>query len=143
VALVEVYEVGSSTAGRLCNLSTRSLVGTGDNVQIAGFVITGAGLKTVLVRAAGPALRSFGLANATPNPVLTVYKDSTPVATNAGWDYNSIQATASAVGAFDWTRGSSDAALLLSLPAGSYTAIVKDANDTTGVGLIEVYDVNR
>jgi hypothetical protein len=134
----------AGSPGRLTNLSTRSLVGPGDNAQIAGFVISGNIAKSVLVRAAGPALRaSFGFVNALDDPSLEVRDAVTGaiVASNDDWDASLAPAFA-AVGAFAWTRGSKDAAVLASLPPGAYTAIVRGAGATTGVALVEVYDAD-
>ena len=130
--------------GRLANLSTRSLVGPGDNVQIAGFVIKGVAKKKILVRAAGPVLRTaFGFANALEDPSLEVLDNATgaTVARNDDWDA-SLEPDFAAVGAFGWTRGSKDAALVASLPPGNYTAIVRGAGSTTGVALVEVYEAD-
>ncbi len=143
VALAEVYEVDGGES-RPVNISTRSFIGTGDNVQVAGFVIGGTGPKTVLIRASGPALTSFGLPGAVADPVLTVYNSGgVEVVSNDNWVYEDIETVARSLGAFDWQRGSKDAAVLVTLPPGLYSAVVKGANSTTGVGLIEVYDVNR
>jgi len=134
----------AGSAGRLANLSTRSLVGPGDNVQIAGFVIAGSAPKKVLVRAAGPVLRTaFSFTNALDDPSLEV-RDNTSgaiVASNDDWDA-SLEPTFTALGAFPWTRGSKDAALVTSLPPGNYTAIVRGTGASTGVALVEVYEAD-
>ena len=143
-AVAAVSVAPAANAGRLTNLSTRSLVGPGDNVQIAGFVISGSAPKSVLVRAAGPALRtSFGFTNALEDPSLEVRNSATGaiVATNDDWDA-SLESSFAALGAFGWTRGSKDAALLVSLPPGTYTAVVRGGGTSTGVALVEVYDAD-
>ena len=138
--------IGLNTAGaasRLMNLSMRSQVGTGDNVQIAGFVISGGAPKPVLVRAAGPVLRgSFGISGALDDPTLEV-RDSAGlvVASNDNWD-SGLEPTFAAVGAFAWPRSSKDAAVLASLSPGTYTAIVRGRDSGTGVALLEVYDAD-
>jgi sugar lactone lactonase YvrE len=142
VALLEIYEVDPSS--RLVNISTRSPVGTGNNVQSAGFVISGAGMKTILLRASGPALANFGLINAIPDPVMEVYDaQSTLLFSNDNWDSASIQPVADSQGAFSWSTGSKDAALIVSLPAGQYTVLIKDKNGTKGIALVEVYELNK
>jgi hypothetical protein len=96
----------------------------------------------VLVRAAGPVLRTaFGLAGALDDPSLEVRDSATGaiVASNDDWDA-SLEPTFAALGAFAWTRGSKDAALVASLPPGTYTAIVRGAGASTGVALVEVYE---
>lgn len=134
----------AGNVGRLTNLSTRSLVGPGDNVQVAGFVVQGAGAKKVLVRAAGPVLRTvFGFNNALDDPALELRNTATGevVAANDDWDA-SLEATFAAVGAFTWTRGSKDAALVATLPPGNYTATVRGSGTSTGVALVEVYEAD-
>jgi hypothetical protein len=141
VALVEVYEVDAQS--RLVNISTRSSVATGTNVQTAGFIINGTGLKTVLIRASGPALTKW-LTGVLPNPTLTVYDSSTTaLVANDDWDFNSIQTIAHDLGAFDWSQGSTDSAILMTLPPGAYSAVVSDKSGNSGIGLVEVYEVNK
>ncbi len=141
-ATVSLAPAGS--VGRLINLSTRSLVGPGDNVQIAGFVIGGSGAKQVLVRAAGPVLRTgFGIAGALDDPSLEVRDSATGevVGSNDNWNA-SLEPVFAAVGAFAWPRESKDAALLVSLLPGAYTAIVRGAGSSTGAALVEVYEAD-
>lgn len=142
-AVATVSLAPAETIGRPINLSTRSLVGPGDNVEIAGFVIGGTASKRVLVRAAGPALNaSFGLPNTLADPALEV-RDATGalVASNDDWEA-SLAPTFAAVGAFAWAAGSKDAALVVTLPPGTYSAIIRGAGASTGVALAEVYDVD-
>lgn len=145
VALVEAYEV--DLASSLTNISTRALVKTGADVEIAGFVIEGIEPKTVLIRASGPGIAQW-VSNALPNPVLELHKaPSTKLETNDDWSADAtkgeyIQAIAKKVGAFDWTWGSLDAAMVVTLEPGGYTAIVSGKNNSTGVALVEVYEVN-
>jgi hypothetical protein len=143
IALVEVYDAdASATAPKLINISTRSFVGTGDNVQIAGFVVGGNVAKKVVIRAAGPALASnFGISGALANPVLELHSQGmdTPLADVENWDA-SLASDFAAVGAFPWTAGSKDAALVTTLNPGPYTVVVKGKNDGTGVALVEVYE---
>jgi hypothetical protein len=147
VALVEVYDCDPATAtSKLADISTRSTVGTGGNIQIAGIVITGTQAKKVLVRASGPALTGFGVSGALADPELTLLSGQTVVATNTGWgtaaNASDIAAAALQVGAFPWSSGSADSALLVTLPPGSYTAEVMGASGDQGVALVEVYDAD-
>ncbi|HVU32713.1 MAG TPA: immunoglobulin domain-containing protein [Opitutaceae bacterium] len=131
-------------AGRLVNLSTRSLVGTNDAVQIAGFVIGGTTPKTVVVRASGPALQSsFGLTGVLDDPMIELHDSATGaiVASNDNWDAT-LAPTFASLGAFPWTQDSRDAALQVTLPPGGYTAIVTGHNGSTGVALVEVYEAD-
>jgi DNA-binding beta-propeller fold protein YncE len=139
--------INSPTPGRLINLSCRSLVGTGANSLIAGFVVGGSGTtgsEAVLVRASGPALVPFGLNGVLPDPKLGLVSSNSNslIAANSGWGGNAlISSTAAAVGAFSWVDPSShDSALVEMLPAGPYTAIVAGADGDSGVALAEIYD---
>ena len=131
---------------KMSSISSRSIVGTGDQVQIMGFVISGTTPKTVLIRAAGPSLASFGLKGLLTDPMIELYNDKQAVAgSNDNWSDDATQTTAieavvSRVGAWPWTRGSKDAALLTTLNPGVYTVIVKGQGSTTGIALIEVLD---
>jgi outer membrane protein assembly factor BamB len=145
VALMEAYDAGGAGAARLANVSARSAVGTGSGVLIAGFVV-GESTRAVLVRAVGPTLAEFGVAGALIQPRLQVFASAGRlIAENNGWattgNSAAIGATALAVGAFPLTAGSRDAALLLTLAPGAYTAQMSGGDGTTGVGLIEVYEV--
>jgi DNA/RNA endonuclease G (NUC1) len=147
VALVEIYDVsGSSAAQKLVNLSTRAFAGTGNTTLIAGFVIDGASAKRVLIRAAGPALAAFGVSGVLARPQLVLRAaNGDVVAQNTGWstsaDAAAIATAAAQAGAFAFATGSADSALLVTLPAGNYTAQVIGADGGTGIALVEVYDV--
>jgi len=134
--------VNTSTPGRLIDISSRALVGTGANVLIAGYVIQGSDPLPVLVRSSGPALVPLGVTGVLPDPQLQLYSGSTVVGSNAGWGGNSkIASTANAVGAFAWTSpGSKDSALLETQNPGAYTAITSGVSGDSGVALAEVYD---
>ncbi len=143
VALLEVYDASGSTTSTIVNASTRAFVGTGDNVLIPGFVVSGTGSLRLLIRAVGPGLNGFGVTGALADPTLTLYRGATALATNDNWSSaaNAAEISAAAVtaGAFTLTAGSKDAAILTSLPAGSYTAVVSGFGNTTGTALIELY----
>ena len=144
VALAEVYDADTGTpTTRLKNLSVRAQVGTGSGILIAGFVISGNVPKTVLIRGIGPGLTAFGVTGALQEPVLGLYSPSGAlIESNYQWSGEPRLATAmSAVGAFSLDAQSDDTVLLVTLPPGAYTAQVSGANSTTGVGLIEVYEV--
>ncbi|MBI5691621.1 MAG: immunoglobulin domain-containing protein [Verrucomicrobia bacterium] len=138
----------TSTQTTLANLSTRGLVTAGNGVLIAGIVIGGTGPKPVLVRAAGPALADFGVGGALLDPSLRIVDSATSrtVAENDNWDtggnVSGLEAAAARLGAFQFRRGSRDAAILANLPPGSYTAVVSGVGDLTGVALVEVYDAD-
>jgi sugar lactone lactonase YvrE len=145
VALAEVYEM-ASTGTRLSNISTRAMVGTGSNVLIPGFVISGSGKENLLLRADGPSLAQFNVNGVLQQPVLLVV-DSTQSTIDAdtGWGTNlnaaDIATAAANVGAFSFPAGSADSATLISLSPGSYTMEIFGVNNTTGVALAEVYEL--
>jgi len=152
VVLLEVYEVGASpTSGRLVNLSTRGLVGTGPNIMIPGVYIgPGSGTRTLLVRAAGPALASLGVPGALPDPALSIENSSnSTIASNDNWgtpvgnapDGATMGGAFTAAGAFPFAAGSLDSATVVSVGPGSYTILVSGVGASTGVGLVEVYDI--
>jgi hypothetical protein len=148
VALAEVYDCDAPAASvRMINISTRSLVGTGQSIQIAGFVVGGTQPKSILIRASGPALAPFGVSGTLPDPTLKLFDSSGSVlAQNTGWggsaNASAIRAAAAHVGAFAWTSGSADSAILVTLSPGAYTAQVSSAPGDTGVALVEVYDAD-
>ncbi len=127
---------------RLAHHSSRAQVGTGGNVLIGGFVIGGSGTETLLIRAVGPGLAQFGLGGFLAQPSLSVF-DSTGavIASNTGWGTGSnptaVANAAASVGAFALSSGSADSALMVTLPAGSYTAQISGVNSTTGIALAE------
>jgi M6 family metalloprotease-like protein len=139
---VRSYAQGvSATApgARLTNISTRSRVQTGDDVMIAGFIIGGTSPKTVLVRAIGPSLANFNVPGALANPVVTLFAGQSAIAENDDWQ-TSPQAAAIAANGLAPSHPL-EAAILITLNPGSYTAIVSGFGGTTGVGLIEVFEV--
>lgn len=131
---------------KFVNLSVRGYVGTGDAVQVVGFAVAGTTAKTVLVRAAGPSLADFKVAGPLEDPAVTVYRaNGDVVAANDNWGDDPAQAAAVAaaagrIGAYPWSTGSRDAALLVTLPPGLYSVVVRGAGHTTGVALAEIYD---
>jgi beta-glucanase (GH16 family) len=142
---VQAAALTSSGTSKLSNISTRGSVGTGANVLIGGFVVSGASPETVLIRASGPALAAspFNVPGTLSDPLLQLYSGSSVIASNQGWGGSAPVASAAAeVGAFTWSDPSSnDSALLMTLPPGSYTASISGASGDTGVSLLEVYDV--
>ncbi|HZZ19384.1 MAG TPA: matrixin family metalloprotease [Opitutaceae bacterium] len=146
VALAELYELNTQDPNLMINISARINAGTGSNTLIAGFVIQGSQSAHLLIRGDGPTLAQFGVTGVLAQPVLTVFDSNQhQVATNTGWSTNSnasaVASAASSAGAFALPMANADSALLLSLPPGAYTAQVTGANGTTGVALVEVYQV--
>lgn len=126
---------------RLLNISTRLRVQTGDNVLIGGFIIDGTDPKEVIVRAIGPSLGNFGVADPLANPILELhYPDGTTVVTNNNWrDDQEAEIMATGLAPSD----NLESAIVATLDPGPYTAIVRGVNGGTGVGLVETYDLDQ
>jgi hypothetical protein len=145
-ALAEVYDNTLSytaSSPRLVNLSCMQQVAA-NSLLTAGFAISGTTSKTVLIRASGPTLTTFGVQNVMPDPQINVFNSNTTViASNAGWAGDtSITAAQTAVGAFAFTSTTSkDSAVLITLAPGSYSAQATSASGAAGTTLIEVYEV--
>jgi hypothetical protein len=138
IALVELYDISPLSHSTLANISTRGAVGTGDNVLITGFIVGDVESSSVVVRAIGPSLASQGVSGVLSDPTLTIYDSSgSVIASNDNWldDVNWIDVRKNALSPIDQR----ESALVLHLPAGKYTAIVRGANGTTGNALVEVY----
>ena len=146
--------IGATTAAappapiRLTNISTRAIVETGDNVVIGGFIVQGSGPKRVIIRALGPELTEHGVAGALHNPTLELHNGAGElIASNDNWVRTIIggiitqnQVRDIMNSGYAPTNGL-ESAIIADLQPGNYTAIVRGVNDTTGVGLVEVYDL--
>jgi hypothetical protein len=141
VALVELYDTeGTGAPAKAVNVSTRGFVSTGNSVMIAGFIVGGSSPAYVIIRAIGPSLANSGIANALQNPVLELYdEDGHRLITIDNWQdvSNYGQVIAAGLAPSD----SRECALSAGLDPGSYTAVVRGLNNTTGVGLVEVYNI--
>jgi arylsulfate sulfotransferase len=123
------------------NLSTRGLVSVGDNVLIGGFIITGTNPKSVVLRALGPSLSSFGVSNVLTDPVLSVYNSShTLVASNDNWQSDPNHFIVEANGLTP--ANPLESATVQTLAPGAYTVIVTGHDPTAGIGLVELYDLS-
>jgi hypothetical protein len=132
--------LGSPSSIPLLNISTRMNVGTGDNVLIGGFIVVGTEPKKVLLRAIGPSLTAFGVLNALADPTIELHEPGNIVVTNDNWRDTQEQEI------MDTTIQPSndlESAILATLDPGLYTAIVQGKNGGTGVGLVEVYDLDE
>ncbi len=137
---------GSTSGGKLINISTRANVGTGDDVLIGGFIVGGTANKTVLIRAVGSELTDQGVsADAVlADPQIQLFSGGAVIATNNDWDADdaaAISAAGAQVAGFQLAAGSLSAGILIELAPGAYGAIVTGANGTTGICLVEVYEV--
>ena len=149
VALVEVYDLSPSPTSILGNISTRGFVQTVDNVMIGGFIVEGTTSKTVVIRAIGSELTQYGVANALADPTFELH-DATGalIASNDNWQTTIIGGiiTSDQVSDIYHTglapADPSESVIVATLAPGHYTAIVRGANNTTGVALVEVYDLD-
>jgi hypothetical protein len=120
------------------NIAGRLLVGTGNNVGIAGFIMNGGTSKKVLLRAIGPSLSGSGVTNPLQDPVLELHDSTGAVTVNNDWRTNQeteIQQTGLA------PSDSRESAIIATLAPGNSSVIIKGSNDSTGIGVVEVYDL--
>lgn len=157
VANYRLQTQAANATGTLINVATRAFSGVGEQQLIGGFIIQGTAPKRMLLRAAGPALAlaPFGVPDVLADPRLTLFTtDTNPprlIVANNDWGSPSvgaasaaeITAAAASTGAFPFAVGSRDAALLVTLAPGSYTANVEGADGGTGTALVEAYEVDR
>ena len=149
VALVEVYDLSPGAGSVLKNLGTRGFVQTGDNILDGGFIVQGPQSKTVIVRAIGPELTQYGVPNALADPILELHDDrGALIASNDDWQHTIIGRIISSNQSSDIQYYSGlapgdarESAIIANLPPGNYTAIVRGKNNTSGVALVEVYDL--
>jgi hypothetical protein len=144
-----VYDLNPGTTSLLGNISTRDFVETGQNVMIGGFIVQGAGAKRVIVRAIGPELTQYGITNPLANPTLELHNASGAlIASNDDWQTTILGGVITGDQVSDIQNSghvptaASESAIIANLPPGNYTAIVRGVNNTTGVALVEVYDLN-
>jgi uncharacterized delta-60 repeat protein len=159
IALAEVYDASDdpppAADSRLVNLSGRAISGTGDNILIGGFVIGGTTPKKVLLRGVGPGLSGQSVPVVLTDPELQLFNaQQVVIARNNDWQAplevdasypaasaEDIAAAAHTTGAFPFIEGSKDAAILITLPPGIYTAVLRGADGGTGGAMVEIYDV--
>jgi hypothetical protein len=140
--LVEIYDLAQNATSKLANISTRGFTDA-DHLLIGGLIAGGAGPGTadVVVRALGPALRDFGISNAIDDPTLEV-RDSNGAVVGSNDDWSAVYPDPITLS--DLTPSNkAESAIYLSLPPGSYTAIVRPKANNGGVALFEVYDLRR
>ena len=140
IGLIEVYDLNPAVAAKLANISTRALVGTGNDIVIAGFILGNNSTPTrLVVRGIGGSLSVF-VPNALANPKLEVRNSSgTVLASNDNWQDDSAQAAELTAAGLAPTNAN-ESGIALTLGPGQYTALLSGVNSTTGVGVVEVYD---
>jgi ligand-binding sensor domain-containing protein len=136
LGLIEVYDLGGGQASRLANISTRGNVQSGDNVMIAGVIVTAPQPQTIVIRAIGPSLAVTGKLG---DPSLALFDNNgTPLESNDNWR----ESQQAAIDATTIPPGHDlESAIVTTLPAAAYTAVVTSANGSTGVAVVEVYAI--
>jgi hypothetical protein len=140
VALVEIYDLNRDADSKLANLSTRANVNIGDDIVIAGFLVSEGDSDRVVVRGIGPSLTVTGVPNALADPTLELHDNQGALlAANNNWQDNPAQAAEIALAGLAPTNPL-EAAITATLPPGLYTALLAGLNYGTGIGVVEVYD---
>ena len=138
IALVEVYDLDRTVDSKLANISSRGFVQTGDNVIIGGFIVLGSDSQKVIVRALGP---STGVPGAIANPTLELLDvNGTILEANDDWQQSANKQAIIDSGIPP--TNDAESAIVRTLTPGNYTAIVRGANNSTGVAVVEVYALN-
>ena len=143
------YDLTQTSHTSLGNISTRSLVQTGEHVMIGGFIVQGSGTKRVIIRAIGPELTQYGIADELANPRLELHNGTGAlIATNDDWQTTILGGIITSNQVSDIQNSgraptvASESAIIADLQPGNYTAVLSGVNNTVGVGLVEVYDLN-
>ena len=141
IGVVEVYDLDQAADSRVANIASRGFVETGEDVMIGGLIVGGDGTEDarILLRAIGPSLRNAGVADALQDPTLELRDANGELLhENDNWqDSQQAEIEATTIPPGD----PAESAIVATLPPGNYTAVVRGAGDTSGVGLVEVYNV--
>jgi hypothetical protein len=146
VGIVEVYDLGANSGSLLANISTRGFVQSGDNAMIGGFIVVTQPTR-VIIRAIGPSLSQFGVPDALANPQLELHDATSLIGMNDDWQTTQIGGiiTSDQVAEIQNSQlaptNAAESAIIATLQPGSYTAIVRGVNNTTGNALVEVYSL--
>lgn len=141
VGLIEIYDLEVNSGPDLANISTRGNVLTGENIMIGGFIVEGVNAQTVVARGIGPSLTAAGVQGALADPTIEI-RDAhgTVLISNNDWRDDANQANALQQAKIAPTRDE-EAAVIANVAAGNYTALLRGNNNTTGVGLVEIYNL--
>src|SRR5262249_10944081 len=140
VGLVEVYDISGDSDATMANLSTRGNVGTGDNVMIGGFILSDDQPTSILVRAIGPSLAGKGINDTLADPTLELHgANGDLIFSNDDWG-STQEADIIATGIPP--TDDRESAILATLQPGAYTGIVRGKNDSTGIALVEIYNLD-
>ena len=141
IGVIEAYDLDQNAKSKLANIATRGLVGTNENVMIGGFIVGGNGQadSKVVIRAIGPSLAAFGIANVLADPLLELHNaNGTNIQSNDDWqDTQAAAINQTGLAPTD----PHESAMVTTLPDGTYTVIVRGKNNTTGVAVVEIYNV--
>ena len=138
VGIAEVYDLDAASPAKLANISTRGFINTGDDVMIGGFIVGGTEPAKVLVRAIGPTLTDFGVQGALADPTLELHDTNGMTIANDDWrETQESEIIATTIP----PNKDREPAILATLVPGNYTAVVRGKNNTTGVGLVEAYNL--
>jgi hypothetical protein len=138
VGIAEVYDLDASSAARLSNISTRGFINTGDDVMIGGFIVAGTEPVKILVRAIGPTLTDFGVQRALADPTLELHDSNGSSISNDDWrETQESEIIATTIP----PNKDQEPAILATLVPGNYTAVVRGKDNTTGIGLVEAYNL--
>jgi hypothetical protein len=135
-----IFQFGATNDNWIANLSTRGYVGTDSQVMIAGLIVSGSQPKQVVLRGVGPSLGKFGIQQPLMNPRLQVFSGPTLIAENDNWQSDSRSAALQTLGLAP--SDPAESALLYTLAPGAYTVILSGVNNTTGVALVEAYEMD-
>lgn len=144
---VGAVELSGGPVPTMGNISTRLNVGAGDNTLIAGFFVQGPGSKRVLIRAAGPSLGNR-FPNPLPDPRLELHDSTSTIAVNNDWQATQLGGVITGAQAQEIQDSGlapadpAESAIIATLPPGAYTAVIRDVNDATGIGIVEVFDLD-
>lgn len=141
VGLLEIYDTNRTTDSQLANISTRGFVLTGSNVMIGGFILAGSADSRVVVRGLGPSLAQFGLNPVLPDPAIELHdSNGALLISNDNWQDDSV--SAAQLTALNLAPSDAlESAIYTTLPPGAFTAVLSGNNGATGIGLLEVYNL--
>jgi hypothetical protein len=141
IGLFEVYDLDQTVDSKLANISTRGFVQTADNVMIGGFILSGLSNTHVVVRGIGPSLSQSGLSNVLADPTLEL-RDSNGILLGANDNWQDDPAAAGQLTAHGLAPPDpKESGIFATLPLGAFTAILAGKNGGTGIGLVEIYNL--
>ena len=141
IGVVEVYDLDINSGPDLANISTRGNVFANDNLMIAGLIVQGVNQQTMVVRGIGPSLTAAGITGALADPMLEIRNSQGALLiSNDNWKDDAAQANALQQANIAPSRDE-ESAIIVNVPAGTYTALLRGKNNGTGVGLVEVYNL--